>query len=505
MNVLLIFPFSIIEWNNKYEEPRIPLNIAYLGAAARKAGHRVSLLDLRMEQQKRSMEVTDSFDKPSVAVLTELMLERIRREKVNIVGINCLYSGLFPVVTHLAGAVKAIDREIQVVIGGIHPTIYGREILNRFHHLVDFVIAGEGEETFTALIAHLENRKSVPLDSIDGLGYVRDGEVVIHPKNQFIEDLDSLAFPAVDLLGISDYYTDTSGWHSPKNIPIHTPVPILTSRSCPKQCNFCSMHFVHGKHIRFRSERNVVDEMKRYIDEYNLTYFNITDDNLTINKKRLIRLMNLIVSENLNIQFSTENGVYISNLDEEVMDAMSNAGLARLHLAFESGSDYIRNEVIGKNVYNERIWKIRDVIVKKKYNHIFLYGYFVIGLPEETHETLDETYRLITQFPLDNYSLFYAVPFPGTRLYRQCFAEKLFTQDFFYDVNQMVERGDVGQMVKGTPCIKPYALEVEEVVAFKEQAMAYLKKQREASPVPPSSPMRYRAGSVLRDSQQTKD
>ena len=98
--------------------------------------------------------------------------------------------------------------------------------------------------------------------------------------------------------GANYYFIDTSGWHNPKGIPIKTPVPIITSRSCPKMCNFCSMHFVHGKKIRYRSPENVVEEMKMYINSYGLSYFNITDDNLTINKKRLIRLMDLIIKEN---------------------------------------------------------------------------------------------------------------------------------------------------------------------------------------------------------------
>ncbi len=362
--------------------------------------------------------------------------------------------------------------------------------MNQYKDIIDYVVIGEGETSFVELLDCLNANKQSEIADIDGLGFWKDNKVTVNPKNNYVENLDELPFPAVDLLNVSDYYIDTTTWHNPKNHPIKTPIPILSSRSCPKCCNFCSMHLVHGKKIRFRSPKNVVEEMKMYKDKYGLTYFNITDDNLTLHKKKLMELMGLIINEKLDIQFSTENGVYINNLDEEVLDAMTNAGLARLHLAFETGSDYIRNQVIGKNLYNVKIDEIRDIIIKNKYNHIFLYGYFVIGLPEETEETLNETYELIKSFPLDNYSLFYAIPVPGTRLYDQCLKDKLFIQDYFYDVDSLVSQVNIGQMVNGLPNIKPYNLPISKLIEFKKMTLDYLSVKRSNSQVPMSSPLR---------------
>ena len=490
MNVLLVFPFSIIEWNNKYEEPRLPLNITYLASAARQAGYNVNLVDLRVEQQKRKLAVSNSLESHDVKLLTKILEDKILKNNAEIVGINCLYSGLFPVVLHLAKRIKLLNSKIKVVIGGIHPTIYAKEILKQYQDSIDYVIIGEGEDSLVELLNCLAAHNLSGLSSIDGLGYLKDNQVVINPKNNYIENLDALPFPAVDLLNLPDYFIDTSSWHSPKGLPIKTPVPIITSRSCPNMCNFCSMHFVHGQKIRYRSPENVVEEMKMYIDNYGLNYFNISDDNLNLDKKRVLKLMHLIVKENLNIQFSTENGVYINSLDEEVLDAMSSAGLARLHLAFETGSDYMRTEVIGKNLYNKKIEELKNILLKDKYSHIYLYGYFVIGFPEETKETLSQTYQLITSFPLDNYSLFYAIPFPGTRLYNQCFKDRLFTEEYFYDTDLLVNQVDVGQMVKGLPYIKPYNLELTELIEFKKKALDYLKKKRSNTSVPMSSPFR---------------
>jgi radical SAM superfamily enzyme YgiQ (UPF0313 family) len=492
MNVLLVFPFSIIEWNNKDEEPRIPLNITYLAAAAQKAGHYVSLVDLRVEQQKRKFTKIDSLECDDAKFLTKIMESKILEKDIEIVGINCLYSGLFPVVIHLANRIKSLNSNIKIAIGGIHPTIYANQILNQHKDIIDYVVLAEGEYSFVELINCIATNQLSAISGIDGIGYFENDKAVVNPKSKFIENLDELPFPATDLLNISDYFTDTTGWHNPKGMPIKTAVPILTSRSCPKSCNFCSMYMVMGRNIRFRSPENVVEEIKMYIDKYGLTYFNFIDDNLNLKKTRLINLMNLIIKENLNIQFSTENGVYINNLDDEILDLMTSAGLARLHLAFETGSDYIRNKVIGKGLYNKKIDEIKDIFMNDKYGHVFLYGYFVIGLPEETEETLNETYQLITSFPLDRYSLFYALPIPGTRLYDQCLKDRLFIEDNYYDLDSLVSQRNVGEMVKGLPTIKPYNLEVSKLVEFKEKVLDYMNQKRKNSSVPMSSPLRFK-------------
>lgn len=488
MNVLLIYPYSQIEWNNKYEEPRIPMSITYLGAAIRESGHTVQLLDLRVLQQKR--EIAERLDADDIQYLQGLLSKRLQSEKFDIVGINCLYSGLFPVVLELLKEIKKQSPSTYTVTGGIHPTIFPTEILSEYHSILDYIILGEGEAVWVELLDCLYKNDENRLSTIDGIAFYQDGKLVHNPKTKFVEDLDSIPFPAVDLLNIEDYFIDTSSWYSPKGIDIKTPVPVLTSRSCPNQCNFCSMHLVHGKRIRFRSPENVVEELKRYVNEYGLRYFNFTDDNLTLNKKRLLQMMNLIVRENLDISFSTENGVYIGSLDEEVLDAMTQAGLARIHLAFETGSEYIRNKVMGKHLSNGKIEEVQNLFLKSKYNSVYIYGYFIIGMPEETEDTLEETYQLIKRFPLDNFSLFYAIPLPGTRLYEQCYTDRLFLDKVFYDRNALSRSTAIGQMVKGEPIILPYQLDIPTLVSFKEKGMDYLDQIRNASPLPRNRPLR---------------
>ena len=497
MKVLLVYPFNLLDSKGRKDEPRIPLSITYIGAAARKAGHDVTLLDLRVKQQKMTNYLPQDFDSADLSILLELLEKQIEQKKTQMVGINCLFSAVFPSVIRIAKFIKKVNPKIDVIIGGIHPTLFTEQIMEKYSDCIDYVSIGESENQFVQLLNALDKSgvdtpDYIALSKIEGIAYNENGKLKINPKRNYLENLDELDFPAVDLLNMEDYFIDTSGWHSPKGINIKTAVPITTSRSCPKMCNFCSMHLLHGKRIRYRSPQNVIKELEFYAGKYGLRYFNFTDDNLTLNKKRTIELMDLIVKSGLNISFSTENGVYINSLDEEVLDAMSAAGLARLHLAFETGSDYIRNEVIGKNLYNTKINELAEILSLPKYNHIYLNGYFLLGLPEETEETLNETFDLIKSFPLDDYSLFYATPFLGTKLYEQCFNEGLFTKDYFYDKAKMVEQTDVGMLIMSDPHIKPYNLSVETLIKYRDIMQEHLTKIRTESGLPRSSPLRYR-------------
>src|SRR5208337_4375395 len=126
---------------------------------------------------------------------------------------------------------------------------------------------------------------------------------------RFIGDLDEIPFPAYDLINLKDYYHDTSNWLNPKNLPINTSISILSSRSCPMRCNFCSMFMVMGPKWRCRSPQNVVDEIEYLYHKYNHRHFSFMDDNLTLKKSHVLEICNQIIERNLNIQFETPNGI----------------------------------------------------------------------------------------------------------------------------------------------------------------------------------------------------
>lgn len=489
--VLLIFPFSISKcWSGKRDVRSIPMGITYIASSLKKAGYVVEIMDLEIERLKHKIDTPESFRCQEAVKLKKIFQDKVNSFRPDVIGINCLYSGLFPSVIFLAELIKKINKKIIVEIGGIHPTTFPDEIINQYCNIIDYILKGESEETFVQLMDAIFYSK-YEFEEIDGLVCFQNNRIINNSKKYFIDNLDQIPFPAVELLDISDYYFDTEEYYNPKKIPIDTVVPILTSRSCPIGCNFCNMSLVHGKKIRYRSPENVVDEIQMYVEKYNLRYFTFIDDNLTINKNRLISIMNLIVKRKLDIQFSTDNGVYVNSIDEEVLSAMVDAGLVRLSLAFETGSDYIRNEIIGKKLYNKKIYELKNIIKSnKKFNKIYLYGFFIIGFPEETKQTLEDTWNLINEFPLDNFCVSYATPFPGTKLFEQCKEEKLFSKEYLYDSTKMVNSPDF-YYESELPHIKPYNLEIEELINFKKKAFEYLKNRINNTNVYKNYPLRY--------------
>lgn len=191
-------------------------------------------------------------------------------------------------------------------------------------------------------------------------------------------------------------------------------------------CNFCSMFMVTGKKWRAESPKTVVNRIEFLYNNYGLRHFSFMDDNITLNKKRITDICDEIIKKELNIQWETPNGISLKNIDNDILGSMCNAGMVRTSLAIESGSEYIRNKVMGKNLSTEQIYKV--VNLTKSYPTLYVQAYFIVGMPEDTEETLQETYNMIDKINIDYPRPTNAVPFPGTDLFNQCVKDNLFTE-----------------------------------------------------------------------------
>jgi len=406
--------------------------------------------------------------------------DHIARLKPDIIGIGAVFSGAFGALTEFAQGIKTFFPHIPIVIGGIHATIFAKEILERYEY-IDFAILGEGEYSFLQLVRCITSGQSV--DEIDGLAFRQSGIVKLNPKVSFISDLNALPVTDYDLIDLTQYQFDTSDWYSPKKLQIGQPFPVISSRSCPNRCTFCSMWLVHGPRFRARSAKHVVDELEYLYNKYGVRYFEFMDDNLTFDKARTLDICNGIIKRNLNIQFSTPNGVAVNRLDKEIVDALVAAGLIRVALAIEHGSEYIRKQVMRKPLDTERIYQVTEACAKHK--HLYIIGYFVIGMPQETQDTLDETYKIITKLPLDHFQINWATPYPGTELFRYCMEHKLLSGKLEdYMTSEHLHYNTV------KPHFKPHDLTMEALVAFKDKCFNYLKDKKAALGVAYHLPMR---------------
>ena len=162
------------------------------------------------------------------------------------------------------------------------------------------------------------------------------------------------------------------------------------------------MWHVHGPSLRCRSPKDVVDEIENLYKQFGARYFQFMDDNFTYDKERVKDICYEIIKRKIRIQWDTPNGIAINRLDPVVIQAMVDSGMIRICVAIESGSNKIRNEM-KKGLPEKEITSITAELAK--YEHVFVQAYFIIGMPGETLETLEETRQTI--FRSRHWSLFF--------------------------------------------------------------------------------------------------
>jgi radical SAM superfamily enzyme YgiQ (UPF0313 family) len=440
----------------------LPPSLLCLAAVLNRADFEVEILDLNIY---KSWEI---FPENTETFLNKIITEKISSFKPSLVGIGCLFSGQFPSVLKFSETIKNHFPTVPIVIGGMHPTIYPSEIL-RNCSFIDYVVIGEGEEQIVALANGIRNG-TFSFEQIEGLACRKNGIVIVNPKKTFIEEMSNLPFPAYDLINFEDYYHDTSHWHNPKGLSFNMTVPIISSRSCPMRCNFCSMFLVMGPKIRTRTPENVVDEIQLLYEKYGQRHFSFMDDNVNIRRKHIIKICKLIMQRNLDIEFETPNGLMTAGLDQEIMDVMIQAGWVRGAIAIESGSDFIRNKVMGKHLSREKIYEVTQLA--KSYKNLYFKAYFIIGMPEDTRETLEETYDMIKEIDIDETYVTNLLPFPGTAVFEQAVRDNLFIEEL--DIDNLWRMQGFHYTDNKRFYIKPYQLELGELREFRDKFDALL-------------------------------
>ena len=400
-----------------------------------------------------------------------------------IIAINCLYSGLFPVVRDIAAKVKARFTDIKVVVGGIHATLFAKEIIDNCPEF-DAVAIGESDVDFPLLLRHLFY--CIPShDDLEGVCLRVNGKTVYKPRIRYVHDLDSLPRPGYEFYDLKQYSVDTSGWWSPDGINISSvQLPLVTSRSCPSKCNFCTNSIAMGDKFRARSAKSVFNEIQYLSDTYGVNYFRIEDDNLTLNRERIVSLCKMIIKSGLRVYFDARNGISLKTLDEEVVSLMRRAGFIMVSLAVESASDYIRNKVMGKHISREQILNAFEMCSSVGMN---VAAFFIIGMPEDTEDTLKEMSQMIHEINAARIFVMEARPYPGTKLFEQCVKDNLLTVK---SDNDFLWTGDVEyeymkkakRLIDREPRsirIKPYKLSLERLLEINVeiQQIAYEKSR----------------------------
>jgi len=342
--------------------------------------------------------------------------ERIKRWSPDIVEINIPFSGWSKAAFEVASVVKSVDSDITTVLDGLHPSARPEDCLSNPD--IDFVVRGEPEYTMLELIGALEKDRTEDLKKIEGIGFTKNGKTVITSPRPEIKDLDALPFPARHLLPMNIYF------EAIRENPIRGKISkrytiIITSRGCPHRCIFCSNHIVMGKTWRGRSPENVVDELEQIVNTYSIKQIDFFDENMTLNKKRVEDICDLIMERGVDIDWYVPNGVRADTLDEELLRKMSAAGCKEIRVAPESGVQRVVDEIIKKNL------KLKDVeraVVLAKKVGMQIGVFFMLGLIGETKEDIKETIKYaykLKKLGADSFQFSIATPLYGTELYEQ--------------------------------------------------------------------------------------
>lgn len=376
----------------------LSLGLCYIAGVLKDAGFYVRIYnadylnDTKYITQKEILENYGNYkailQNPDNPIWQEIK-STVQNFKPDLVGITAL-TGTYKSAEIIAKIVRDFDPGIRLVIGGVHPTILPDEVINS--DLFDFVVRGEGENTF------LEIAKGEKKKDILGLSYRDDnGRIVRNPERPYIKDLDTITFPARDLY-INEPESMDYGY-------------IMTGRGCPFQCTYCASKKIWNRKARFRSEQNVIEELKYVHMTFGTRSFYFIDDTFTLDLKRAKRICQMMIDEGMDIEWICDTRV--DTLDEELLFLMKKSGCTRVKIGVESGSERILKN-IKKGITKDQIRRAVSLIRKAGLDFTI---YLMIGFPTETDEEVHETIDFARELDPKYYSLSILAPYPGTEIY----------------------------------------------------------------------------------------
>jgi len=385
MKVVLLFPAF---GRNYAFQP--PLGVAYLGAVLRREQIPVMIIDAAKYTYRNGN-------------VYELFKYEISKLKPDIVGLS-VPSALSEQAYMAARIAKKVLPNVVTIMGGPHPTAVPEEVIK--HEEIDIAVVGEGDFIISDLVRAIENGFS--LKKIKGVYYKDNGQVVSTPPQDFCNDLDSLPFPARDMLPMKEYLRQRPLMPTP--FPATT---MMTSRGCPRNCLFCQPtgRRLFGAGNRKHSIKRVVDEMEFLVKTYKVRGIGFVDDEAANDKERTIALCKEIIRRKLKVKWYCSSRVDLA--DEEKFRWMKKAGCIQISFGVESGSqkilNYYRKGI--KVEQTKRAFKLcRDIGIMARAN-------LMIGAPEDTYETVQETINLVHEIKPDLISTAATTPVVGTDLF----------------------------------------------------------------------------------------
>lgn len=383
--VLLVnppFPFAHVRYQTNYYSP--PLGLLSLAASLENDGYLVEILD---------MAILDMRPAGIIAYLEQLEV------KPDVIGISANMTFTYPNVARIAQNIKDVCPEVQLVLGGNHATFCYEEILQN-NPAVDYVVLYEGEQTIVELCDILLKNTGT-IAECAGVAYREvHNQIKKNPEREKIKNIDDVPFPAYHLINLELYNPAMRGL-------------LMTSRGCPHNCIYCSTAEFNGRKVSSKSIERIIEDVKRLVLVYGVKQITFGDDAFTINKERTLEICQRLRDEKLDIRWTCNTRVDM--VDQEILQALHDAGCCSILYGIESVNQQVLDTVSKRfnveQVQNALRWT-RELGIGVKQNYI-------IGLPYETEESLQEMRKFINSTNPEELEFCILCLFPGTKIQKE--------------------------------------------------------------------------------------
>ncbi len=355
-----------------------PLNLATLAGALLRHGHAVRIVDLA--------------SRPDYERSLGRLVESLRPDLVGIT----VRTPLLPGALRIARRLRRLLPGLRLVAGGPHPTSRPMDLLEGPFHAV---VLGEGEAALCELAAGKQPGE------VPGVAYLDASERVHVSRRPRLANVDALPFPAWHLFELEDYRRRSL-------VASHPPVADLeSSRGCTAACVYCT-HAVHGRRFRPKSAERFVGDIEQAASA-GFRSFNLVDDNFTADLDRAKAICETMIRRGIRVPWTLTNGIRVSDCDRDFFALAARSGLRLVAFGLESGAQRLL-DLAGKGT---RLEHARSAVAAARAAGITTLGYFMVGLPGETPDTLAATVAFAKELDLDFAKFSITLPLPGTKLY----------------------------------------------------------------------------------------